>query len=394
VINLNIKILLFFVMTSVISIGQLKVTERNNTVADCSGAVDIHHFKESNIQFSGNSGFLDELNELSEQLIESNSVWLRMEPRLNGFFEFELSPQGNFDFEYYLFKDNTGDFCNRDFDAIKAEKLIISDSLQLIENQNSSVSSGRLVGPVESKVNDVFYLLLHSKGEHQKTVNIKFNLIGELEVERIVIQNYKRISTSKAVRIKIRDIETGTPVLANVSIDGMRIDNQLFLGSDFIFDAIKSRENEILVNAEGYFLYISPLDFSLAENSEILIELDPLAPGKKKKIEGLKFEQNSRAFISTSYIALRRLFEFMILNKEINIEIQGHVNGPGEDPDGKVQKLSEQRARTAYLYLVENGIDKKRISYVGLSNTQMVFPNPNTEEEEEANRRVEILILK
>ena len=118
---------------SAISLAQINGLDRNNTVADCSGAVDIHHFKESNIQFSGNYGFLDELDQISEQLIETNSVWLRMEPRLDGYFEFELSPQGNFDFEYYLFKDNSGDFCNKDFDAIKADKLIISDSLQVIE---------------------------------------------------------------------------------------------------------------------------------------------------------------------------------------------------------------------------------------------------------------------
>lgn len=379
---------------SVISRAQLNGTDHNNTVADCSGAVDILHFNESNIQFSGNYGFLDELDQVSEQLIETNSVWLRMEPRLDGYFEFELSPQGNFDFEYYLFKDNSGDFCNKDFDAIKGDKLIISDSLQVIETQNSSVSSGRLVGPVEAKVDDVFYLLLHSKEEHQKTVNIKFNLVGEREVEKVVVQNFKKIPTSRAVRIKIRDIETGKPVLANVSIKGMRIDNQLFLGSDFIFDAIKSRENEIVINAEGYFLYVSPIKFSIIENTEIVIELEPLAPGKKMKIEGLKFEQNSRDFIPTSYVALRRLLEFMILNREIRIEIQGHVNAPGEDPKGKVQKLSEQRARTAYLYLVENGVDKNRISYIGLGNTQMIYPNPKTTKEEEANRRVEILILK
>jgi len=381
-------------MISVLCPAQLDLSNRINTVSDCSGAVEIHHFNESNIQFSGNYGYLDELDQISEQLIETNSVWLRLEPRLDGYFEFELSPQENFDFEYYLFKDNTGDFCNKDFDAIKADKLIISDSLQVIESQNTSVSSGRLVGPVEAQVDDVFFLLLHSKEEHQKTVNIKFNLVGEREAEKIVVQNFKKIPTSRAVRLKIRDKVTGKPVLANVTISGMRIDNQLFLGSDFIFDAIKSRENEIVINAEGYFLYVGPIRISVLENTELVIELEPLAPGKKMKIEGLKFEQNSRDFIANSYVALRRLLEFMILNREVRIEIQGHVNAPGEDPKGKVKKLSEQRAKRAYLYLIENGVAKNRISYVGLGNTQMIFPSPRTSEEEEANRRVEILILK
>lgn len=390
---LKIKIFSIFTLISILGLAQLNVADRTNTVADCKGAVNILHFTESNIQFSGNYGYLNELDQISDQLIETNSVWLRLEPRLDGYFEFELSPQENFDFEYYLFKDNTGEFCNRDFEAIKADKLIISDSLDVIESENDFVSSGRLVGPVKAKVDDVFYLLLHSKEEHQKTVNIKFSLKGEREVEKVVIQNYKHLPTTRAVRVKIRDIESGNPVLANVTLNGMRMDNQLFLGSDFIFDAIKSRENEIVVNAEGYFLYAAPLEISVLENTEVQIELEPLAPGKKMKIEGLKFEQNSRDFISTSYVALRRLLDFMVLNKEIRIEIQGHVNAPGEDPNGRVQKLSEQRAKTAYLYLVQNGVDKKRITYIGLGNTQMVYPAPKTAEEEEANRRVEILIL-
>ena len=391
--QLKLRILSFFILTSVWSISQLSGNERVKTVADCGGAVEIIHFTESNIQFSGSYGYLDEINQISDKLIEVNSVWLRIEPRLDGHFEFELTPAENFDFEYYLFKDNTGDFCNKDFDAIKAEKLIISDSLMVKENQNKAVSSGKLVGPVETKVEDVFYLLLHSKEEHQKTVNIKFNLVGSREAEKVNVQNYKKVPTTRAVRIKIRDKETGEPVLANVTIKGMRIDNQLFLGSDFIFDAYKSRENEIIINAQGYFLYVEPFKVSVVENTELLIELEPLAPGKKMKLEGLKFEQNSRDFIPTSYVALRRLLEFMILNKEIKIEIQGHVNAPGEKPDGKVQKLSEQRAKTAYIYLIENGVSKDRISYVGLGNTQMIYPAPKTKEEEEANRRVEILIL-
>lgn len=374
--------------------SQINGSERVKTVSDCGGAVEILHFTESNIQFSGSYGYLDELNQISDKLIEVNSVWLRIEPRLDGHFEFELSPQENFDFEYYLFRDNTGDFCNKDFESIKAEKLIISDSLSVLIDEHSAKSSGRLVGPVNANVDDVFYLLLHSKEEHQKTVNIKFKLSGQKEIQKVKIQNYKKVTTTRAVTIKIRDRETGEPVTANVTLKGMRVDNQLYMGSDFIFDAYRSKSNEIVVNAQGYFLYVSKLTVSVIENTDVLIELDPLAPGKKMKIEGLKFEQNSRDFIPTSYVALRRLLEFMILNKEIRIEIQGHVNAPGEKPDGKVQKLSEQRAKTAYLYLIENGVNKDRITYIGLGNTQMIYPAPKTKTEEEANRRVEIKILR
>ena len=102
--KLKTRILSFFLLISIFSVGQINGADRIKSVADCSGAVDILHFKESNIQFSGNYGYQDELDQISPLLVETNSVWLRLEPRLDGYFEFELMPTSNFDFEYYLFK--------------------------------------------------------------------------------------------------------------------------------------------------------------------------------------------------------------------------------------------------------------------------------------------------
>ncbi len=387
-------ILFLFVISCSVSNGQLSRTDRIKSVADCSGSINVLHFTESNIQFSGNYGYLDEIGQISKSLIETNSVWLRMEPKIDGDFEFELSPELNFDFEYYLFRDNSGEFCNKDFEFIKTEKLILSDSLAFNPDEKKYESNGKLVGPIKARSDDVFYLLLHSKEIHQYSVNIKYQLHGIRKVQNVKVQNYKKIPSMRALRLKIRDKDSGEPVLANVTIKGIKLDNKLFLGSDFIFDAIRSKSTEIVVNAEGYFLHTSELVINVVENSEIIIEMERLAVGKKMKVEGLKFKQDSRDFIPTSYVALRRLLDFMILNSELKIEIQGHVNAPGLKSSGKVVKLSESRAKMAYLYLVENGVDKNRMTYVGLGNTQMLYPNPKTPEEEEANRRVEIIIVK
>ena len=91
--------------------------------------------------------------------------------------------------------------------------------------------------------------------------------------------------------------------------------------------------------------------------------------------------------------SLKLLLDFLILNKEVNIELVGHVNAPGEDSSGKIQKLSESRAKNTYLYLVENGVDKSRMSYRGLGNTEMIYPNPINVSQELANRRVEFVIV-
>ncbi|MGV6862626.1 MAG: OmpA family protein [Putridiphycobacter sp.] len=378
---------------ALIFISSLSFTQSlaNNNVGDCVGAVEVPRLDAFEVQFSGGYGFVDELGDVVPSIIEANSVWLRLEPRLNGKLSINFTPKADMDFQYFLFKDTTGMFCNKDFDYIRLDYFVKGDSLK---SQNTDKYTPRTVTcEIETQVQDVYFLLLHSRQEHQNTVAVDFDFKGEKEKQKINVQNYKTNPTIKSVRFKIRDKVTGQPVLANVSVLGMRLDDKLFLGSDFIFDAYKSREAEIVVNAQGYFYYVAPLTFSTFENSEVTIELEPLAPGKTLQLEGLKFEQNSRDFIPTSYVALRRLLDFMVLNQSVKIEIIGHVNAPGNDSKGKVKKLSEDRAKTAYLYLIENGIDKDRVQYSGKGNEEMVYPVPQNSDEEEANRRVEIKIL-
>ena len=89
---------------------------------------------------------------------------------------------------------------------------------------------------------------------------------------------------------------------------------------------------------------------------------------------------------------LRRLKDFMALNADLSIEIQGHVNSVGEELGFTAQKLSESRAKKVMQYLVDNGIAKERMISVGYGNTRPVYPTPKFAAEEQANRRVEILI--
>jgi hypothetical protein len=384
------KIFLLFLLILVSNIS-LSQNIKNNHVADCSGTVQIHHLDTAIVQFSGGYGFVDELIDVVPQLFETNSVWIKIEPRLKGELTINFAPNSNFDFQYFLFKDTTGMFCNKDFDYIRLDYFIKGDTLNKSDDEDYKKQT--ISCNIETNVDDVYYLLLHSKQEHQKSVSISFDVKGEIEKQDVIIQNYKKVPSAKSVRFKIRDKETGEPVLANVTIKGMRVDNKLFLGSDFIFDAYKAPKAEIVVNAEGYFYYVSPLNFSTASDSEVIIELVRLSPGKVMPLEGLKFEQNSRDFIPTSYVALKRLLDFMVINEGVKIEIIGHVNAPGYDAKGKVKKLSEDRAKTAYLYLIENGISKDRVKYSSKGNSEMIYPTPKNKEQEEANRRVEIKIL-
>jgi outer membrane protein OmpA-like peptidoglycan-associated protein len=88
----------------------------------------------------------------------------------------------------------------------------------------------------------------------------------------------------------------------------------------------------------------------------------------------------------------------LLKNKQgFSFEVQGHVNCPHSFEEDKaymekMYQLSVQRAKTVYDILVENGVPAAQLSYKGMSNTQMLFPNPRSDDERRRNMRVEVVV--
>jgi flagellar motor protein MotB len=73
--------------------------------------------------------------------------------------------------------------------------------------------------------------------------------------------------------------------------------------------------------------------------------------------------------------------------------VQGHVNGPTYKNKKEFIDLSTARAKTVYDFLLVNDIEPDRISYEGIGNAEMIYPEPKNRDQSEANRRVEVKIL-
>jgi outer membrane protein OmpA-like peptidoglycan-associated protein len=102
-----------------------------------------------------------------------------------------------------------------------------------------------------------------------------------------------------------------------------------------------------------------------------------------------------------SFVELDKLYDLLTKNPSIKIEIGGHTDTRGDDKDNL--KLSNDRAKAVYDYIVAKGIDAKRMSYKGYGETKTVVSDAEiaklpTEKEKEAahqsNRRTEYKILK
>jgi outer membrane protein OmpA-like peptidoglycan-associated protein len=127
-------------------------------------------------------------------------------------------------------------------------------------------------------------------------------------------------------------------------------------------------------------------------------KLEDLKAGESLTIAGLSFVPGRHMILNSSAPALQKLLQTLKANPKMKVEIQGHVcctdNGEdGIDLDTRQKKLSENRAKAIYDYLVEKGIDPKRLTYKGYARTKPKEPVEDSPKKEQANRRVEIMVV-
>lgn len=140
-----------------------------------------------------------------------------------------------------------------------------------------------------------------------------------------------------------------------------------------------------------------PILEEVAEEEETIL----IDSNKKENIvlEGLQFIPGRHYPLPTSGPTLEKLLRTMKQNRTLEIEIQGFICCDytvvdGFDNDTQEPKLSYNRAKFVYDYLVTGGIDARRLDYKGYGSTRpKVFPETSPEDEQ-ANRRVEIKITK
>lgn len=126
-------------------------------------------------------------------------------------------------------------------------------------------------------------------------------------------------------------------------------------------------------------------------NQEFMQQLNLAEPGTAIIAEGLNFHFNTFAITKESRPKLYELLTVMQINKDIKIEIRGHMCcNPKQSPD----KLSGERAKAVKMFLVQHGIANNRVTFKGMGTSQPLYQIPEeTEEQRAANRRVEVFVV-
>lgn len=109
--------------------------------------------------------------------------------------------------------------------------------------------------------------------------------------------------------------------------------------------------------------------------------------GQNLVLEHIQFEQSKANLSLDAMGELDRVFDFMVRYPQASIQLSGHTSAEGSRRQNIT--LSEHRAEACKDYLIRKGVAKSRIKTVGYGPDK-----PLSDENQELNRRVELLILR
>ena len=154
--------------------------------------------------------------------------------------------------------------------------------------------------------------------------------------------------------------------------------------------------SNILMNVTHPYYLLYSENFQIEKN---YTELEPYLKnialkrpevGETFVLRNVFFDFDKSTLKKESEVELNKLVDYLTSNKGIKIEIGGHTDNQGSQTYN--EKLSNDRAKAVYDYLVNKGIDSNRMSYKGYGLNKPIASN-DTEEGRALNRRTEFTIV-
>ena len=152
-------------------------------------------------------------------------------------------------------------------------------------------------------------------------------------------------------------------------------------------------EQEFITNEEGKMRYSIELFMECYDDAEEIIT--KRQDGKVQIVlENIYFDLNKWEIVPEAASVLNVLIDLLLKYNEMEIELGAHTDSRSSETFNLT--LSKRRAAAAVDYLVENGIERKRLRSRGFGESAPLIKCGNncTEDEHAINRRCEFIILK
>jgi outer membrane protein OmpA-like peptidoglycan-associated protein len=270
-----------------------------------------------------------------------------------------------------------------------------------LDNTWQSWSKPQNIGPAVNTSSWDAYFSITASGDYAYFVSSTGTKKGQENIYRIpLLQDITPELPNPLIAFQGRTFNAHThePISANVILENTETTRPYRANSDdltgnFLFYIPKEKHYEFTVKAPGYITFFEDMSLEPCEADDKIyrnIYLTPIENLQVFTLNDLLFERSRPVLLEDSYPALEKLVGILLENPNLKIELAGHTDAIGS-PKAK-QLLSYRRVERIKEYLMEFGIDRKRIEIVGYGGSRPIAPN-DSEENRSKNRRVEIKVL-
>lgn len=375
---------------------------------DCKGAIvisDSVYHQPSAVRGFGNKLEIKENPKEDLQWFdrEHHSTWYKFRSPGDTKLTFEIIPDNiEDDIDFLVFEGAIPGICDK---IATRQVLPIRSNISRNDKSNRSICGLRKDAPenfvrsgvgssfsqaIEVRKGDLFYLAIDYQERPLAGYTIRFHYDPPPPPEPEESPEKKQ-----QLVVNVLDAKTGNPLDATLTIDGMLFDQVVEAkgNSQYNFEMDMYRNLKIICVRKGYMFQTLRVKGNTEPTVTVDLKLTPIGPGERVVLDDIRFVGNEYQVMRQSEASLLTLLRFMQENTKVKIEIEGHVNGPTFKNKKEFIDLSTSRAKTVYDFLLVNDIEPERIAYLGLGNSQMLFPEPKNKEQSEANRRVEIKVI-
>jgi len=250
--------------------------------------------------------------------------------------------------------------------------------------------------PINSREDEVGFFV-STDGSHGFFASNKLKGKGGWDLYSFELYNDARPEKVLFIKGTVKSEAIAEPVKARIELKNLetRKISEIPLDSttgNYVAIAPFNDDYIMTVKKEGYVYetrYISRIDSTFKTPARVDVEIEPIELNKSYRINDIYFDFNKFDLTNGSKAVLDQLIEFLDENPKIQIQIQGYTDNIGNDIENL--RLSENRARSVYNYLVDKGIKSTRLTYKGFGKTLPVANN-DTEEGRARNRRTVFII--
>lgn len=251
------------------------------------------------------------------------------------------------------------------------------------------------MGPQVNDDGDDLFFTMPAEGSF--AYYTKEDSLGDMNIFRLPMPLFYEIDPVITISGRVMDGETQQPLDARVTYETLEDGKEVGIVNtdpttgEYTITLPAGKEYQYIVKVDGYLPISENVDLTNQRESRSFTNDMIMVPVKSTaeiSLNNVFFNFDSYQLLPKSKSELDRMVEVMNEN-DIEVDIIGHTDNIGTDAYNK--ELSERRAESVVNYLVENGIERNRLNYKGMGETEPAVPNTSAENRAK-NRRVNFKI--